>query len=104
MLHVLADDRDPHLLLRVDDPVDQVFPVAQVERSRLQAEPLHEDLVETVVGQAEGHLVNAVLPVSLLDDRLAIDIAEQSDLVLLVGRHRMLGATDEDIGLNADLP
>ena len=33
MLHVLADDRDPDLVLGVLDPLDHVAPVAELERA-----------------------------------------------------------------------
>ena len=39
-----------------------------------------------LLDQAEGNLVDAVLLVPLLDDGLAVDVAEQGDLVLVVRR------------------
>ena len=52
----------------------------------------------------ERHLVDAELLVALFDDRLALDVAEQGDLVLVLGRDRVLGPADQDVGLDADLP
>ena len=39
-LHVLADERDRHLLARLADPVDHVLPLAEVGRRRLDPEHL----------------------------------------------------------------
>ncbi len=40
----------------------------------------------------------------LFDDGLALDVAEERDFVFVLGADRMLGAADENIGLNTDLP
>ena len=57
-----------------------------------------------MVDQAQRHLVDAELLVALLDDRLALDVAEQGDLVLVLGGDRVLGPADQDVRLDADLP
>ena len=80
------------------------LPVVDVERAGLQAETLDEELVEPVVHEAQRHLVDAELLVALLDDRLAFDVAEQGDLVVVLAADRMLGAADEDVRLDTDLP
>ena len=70
----------------------------------LQVQPLDQDLVQPVIDQRERHLVDAELLVALFDDRLALDVAEQGDLVLVLGGDRVLGPADQDVGLDADLP
>ena len=54
--------------------------------------------------EAQRHLVDRRRLVALLDDRLRLDVAEQGDLLDHVARHLALGAADEDVGLDADLP
>ena len=104
VLHVLADDGDRHLGIGVEHPVDHRPPVADVERVGLQVQPLDQDLVEPVVDQAQRDLVDAEFLVALLDDRLALDVAEERDLVLVFRAERVLGPADQHVGLDADLP
>ena len=104
VLHVLADDRDPDLMLGVHDPVNHLAPLREVQRGGLQPQPLDQDVVEPVLDQAQRHLVDAELLVPLLDHGLPLDVAEEGDLVLVVGRDRDLGPADQDIRLDADLP
>ena len=70
----------------------------------MQAELLDDQLVELVVDQAERHLVDAELLVALLDDGPRLDVAEQGDLLGIVLGQLALGAADQDVGLDADLP
>ena len=65
---------------------------------------LDDQLVELVVDQAERHLVDAELLVALLDDRPRLDVAEQGDLLGIVLGQLALGAADEDVRLDTDLP
>ncbi len=104
MLDVLADDGDRHLGVRLLDPLDQVSPVVDLERGGLQVQLLDDQLVQAVAEEAQGDLVDAELPVALLDHRLRLDVAEQRDLLLHVLGHRMLGPADEHVRLDADLP
>ena len=53
VLHVLAHHRDPDLVLGVLDPLDHLAPLRQVQRSRLQSQPLDQDVVEPVLDQAQ---------------------------------------------------
>ena len=50
----------------------------------------------------QRHLVD-VVGVGRRDDRLGLDVAEQGDLVADAARERLLGAGDDDVGLDADL-
>ena len=100
----LPDHGDPHLVLGVHDPLDHLAPLGEVQRARLEMQPLDQDLVQPVIDQGERHLVDAELLVALFDDRLGLDVAEQGDLVLLVGGDRVLGPADQDVRLDADLP
>ena len=82
VLDVLADDGDRHLVLGVAAAGASSSRQSSISSgSALQAELLDDQLVELVVDQAERHLVDAELLVLLLDDRLALDVAEQGDLL-----------------------
>ncbi len=104
VLDVLADDGDGHFVGRVDDALHHRAPVVDVQRLRPQAELLDDQLVQLVLDQAERHLVDAEGLVALLDDGARLDVAEQGDLLGHVLAQLALGAADEDVGLNADLP
>ena len=86
VLHVLADHGDPHLVLGVHDPLDH----ARASRSMSSGLAFRRSRLTRIsssplIDQAERHLVDAELLVALFDDRLALDVAEQGDLVLVVG-------------------
>ena len=89
---------------RVAQPVEQVAPLVQVQLAGLQAQLAHDQLVQPVLDQAHRHLVDREVLVLLLDDRLDRHVAEQGDLLPVVAAQRPLGAADEDVGLDADLP
>ena len=59
-----------------------------------------DDVVETLVMQREGDLVD-VLRVDGGDDRIGRDVAEQGDLALQVLRDRVLAAADDHVGLDS---
>ncbi|OPZ03600.1 MAG: hypothetical protein BWZ09_02352 [Alphaproteobacteria bacterium ADurb.BinA305] len=101
-VHVLADETDIHGLLRVLERVDEPVPHREVGRAREDVELVADDLVEHLVMQLTGDLVDRV-GVQALDDRLGHDVAEQRDLAALVFRHRTVGAAQQDVGLDADL-
>ena len=105
MLGVFADDGDADLVLRIAQPVQQLAPVVQVAaRGVLQAELLDDQLVELVVDQAQRHFVDRKILVLLFDHGLDRHVAEQGDLLAVLAADRVLGAADEDVGLDTDLP
>ena len=70
----------------------------------MQAQLVDDQLVELVVDQAQRHFVDRKILVLLFDHRVDRDVAEQGDLLAVVAAERLLGAADEDVGLNTDLP
>ena len=77
---------------------------SRFERPGLQAQLADDQLVQPVLDQAQRHLVDREVLVLLLDHRLDGHVAEQGDLRPVVAAQRALGAADEDVGLDADLP
>ena len=69
-IDVFADDRDLDLLLRADDALDELAPVRQVRRRRLELQQLANEFVEPFVVQHQRHLVNGVLDIARLDHRV----------------------------------
>ena len=63
-----------------------------------------DQLVEPVVDQAQRHFVDRKILVLLLDDRLERHVAEQGDLLAVLAADRPLGAADQNVGLDTDLP
>ena len=84
--------------------MQQVAPVVQVQRAGLEVQLADDQFVQPVLDQAQRHFVDRKILVLLLDHRLDRHVAEQGDLRPLVAAQRALGAADEDVGLDADLP
>ena len=70
----------------------------------MQAQLVDDQLVELVVDQAQRHFVDREILVLLFDHRVDRHVAEQGDLLAVFAAERPLGAADEDVGLNTDLP
>ena len=98
---VLADDVDGDFVVGVLEPLDEVFPVAHVGSvcgrcrcsSRMRSMPFPRE--------HERHLVDAA-HVLRGDHRFFVDVAEERDLALDVGRQEAIGAAQQDVGLDAD--
>ncbi len=103
MLGVFADHRDADFVLGIPQPPQQLAPILQVGLGRLEAEPVDDQLVDLVVDQAQRHLVDRKILVLLFDHGVDRHVAEQGDLFAVLAAERMLGAADEDVGLDADL-
>ena len=103
MADVLADHGDGHLARRAEDGGQPVAVVAQIERLGLQAQPAQDLLVEVVLGELDGHFVDGVAHIELLDHALLGDVAEDGQLLEVLGLQAHLGAADQNVGLNADV-
>ena len=104
VLGVLADDGDADFVLRIAQPAQQLAPIVEVGLRRLQAELVDDQPIELVVDQAQRHFVDRKVLVLLFDHRVDRDVAEQGDLLAVVAAERLLGAADEDVRLDTDLP
>ena len=89
---------------RIAQPVQQLAPVVDLQRAGRQAEPLDDQLVELVLDQAQRHFVDREVLVLLFDHRFERHVAEQGDLLAVFAADRALGAADQHVGLNTDLP
>ena len=58
--------------------------------------------VQILAREFQGHLVDAVGDIGLLDDQVPLDVAEQGEFVLLLARHGPFASADEDVGDDAD--
>ena len=104
MLGILPHQRDRHLVLRVAEPVEDVVPGIEIGRRGLDPEAPQDDVVDAVGLERQRHLVDREILVALLDHRLERDIAKQRDLFPVGDVEGPLGAADENVGLDADLP
>ncbi len=84
--------------------MEQLPPVVQVEIAGRQAQVFHDQLVQTVVDQAQRHFVDRKILIPLLDHRLERHVAEQGHLFPVLAADLALGAADQNIGLDTDLP
>ena len=80
---------------------DELLPGGHVAPRAAQAELLQDDLVEALVGEDDGHLVDR-LHVLGGDDRLLGHVAEEGELGLDVGGEEAVGAAEEDARRDAD--
>ena len=69
----------------------------------LEAEAVDDQLVELVVDEAERHFVDREVFVLFFDHGVDRHVAEQGDLLAVFAGQRVLGAADENVGLDADL-
>src|SRR5262249_11130585 len=79
-------------------------PCGDVELFGLELQPFDDDVVEPMLVQANRNLVDAEFLVLLLDDRFRLHVTEQSDLVDVLFGDRPLGAANQNVWLNTDLP
>src|SRR5687768_1081695 len=101
-LGVLADDGDSHAVAGAAHARDHGAPVSQVGFVALQAQPLHDAFIESLIGERDRYLVNR-RHIPTLDDVPELDVAEECNLSLHVFRQGALGATDQEVGLDTDL-
>ncbi len=100
-MHVLADHADVDHGLRILLGGDHRAPFRQVGGRDIQAQLVDHDVVEVLLVQQHGNLVN-VVRVDRGDHRPLFDVGEQRDLAALLVRQRVQAAAQQDIGLNAD--
>ena len=77
--------------------------VAQIQRPRLQAQGAEGLHVKPLLREFDGHLVDGVADVELLDDAAPGDVAEGGELAQVLGLQAALGAADQEVGLDADV-
>ncbi len=78
-----------------------VLPAREVDGPVLEAEAFDDDRVQALTVEHERNLVDGV-DVLGRDDRLFLDVAEESDLRLDARRQVAVGAAEQDVGLDAD--
>ena len=90
------------VVLRVVHPLQQVVPAGPVHVAEGQAEPAHHVRVQALAVQHLRDVVDA-RRVRGGDDRLAVDVAVQRQLVLELVRDLPVGAADQRVGLDTDV-
>src|SRR5437763_145763 len=83
--------RDANLLRGMQDPVGHDLPAPEIGVPSLQPEPLGYLAIESLLQEAQRDLVDR-LDVRALDHAPEVDIAEERDLPLDVGRDRLFAA------------
>src|SRR5262249_36120258 len=58
VLHVLAHDGDPYIVLGMHDPLDHCLPLGEVERAARNLQSPDQELIKAVGLEAERYLVN----------------------------------------------
>ena len=81
--------------------MDEVFPRREVRVLGGQAEHDGDLLVHALVVELEGDLVDGV-HVHGREDRVGVHVAKERDLALDVAVQLLLGAAEDDVGLDAD--
>ena len=101
-IDIFADHADLHLVLRMLQRIDQLVPGREVGRARRHTERKADDLVEALLVQHRGHLVDRI-GVPHGDDGVVRNIGKQRDLGALLVRDRPVGATQQHVRRDADL-
>ena len=99
---VLADEGDAAGALRLRGLAHERVPDGVADGPDVEAELVQDLLVEPLLAQLARDGVDGLRHVLLLDDALASDVAEERELVEVLGRDRALGAADEDVGDDSD--
>ena len=100
-VHVLADHADAHRLLGMIEAVHHPIPFGEIRFRHIEMELTHHQLVE-LLGMEQTRDAVDVVGVDGGDDRLLRHIGEERNLAPLLVRQQLLGATQQDIGLDAD--
>ena len=104
VLGIFAHDGDRNFVLRIAKAVQQVAPIVDIGRRGFQAQAAADEIVELVFLQAQRHFVDRKILVFFFDHRVDRHVAKQRDFFAIFARQRALGAADEHVGLNTDLP
>ncbi len=99
---VLADHADADPMLGVLEGVDDALPGLQLRLARPDVEQLAELVVEALGVQHQRDLVDRVL-VGQRHHAVAAHVGEHRQLVAGGAADRLLGAADQDVGLDPDL-
>ena len=100
-VNILSDKGDIDALLRMLKRMNQVLPYGEVSRLGQNIELVAHNLVEHLIVQHGGNLVDGI-GIERLDHRLALQVAKERDFRFFIFRNVAIGATQQDIGLNAD--
>ncbi len=101
---VFADDTDAHVVRGVDDALDKVAPAAEIGLRGVEIEQATDVVVQALLMELQRHLVNGVLHVTDFDDSLDGHVAEEGDFFADIEVQRMLGAAEDDVRGDTDLP
>ncbi len=99
---IFADDPDRDLAFPVEQAVDDVVPAGHSRLGRIGDPEGAEDLGVEPSGVILGGDGVDALRVQSRDDRFLADVAEERDLGPVAVGERVLGAADEDLGLDSE--
>ncbi len=100
-LDVLADHRDVDRRIVLLAGRDDLLPLAEVRRRRVDPELVADDRVELLLVQQDRNPVD-VVGVDRGDHRALLDVGEERDLAPLLFRQRIAAAAQEHVRLDAD--
>ena len=100
-LHVLADERDRHVLVAIGDPVGELLPHPEIGGRRVKAELIADERVEPLGLEPFRDEID-VGNVGRADHRVCVDIGEERDLLANVRRQRLARATHDHVGMDTD--
>ena len=100
-LDVFAGDADAQALVDGAEAGHDAPPIGQILFVGVQLQPLHDVIAEAAVFDGERHGIDVVGCLQG-DDGVFLDIAEERDFAHDIGVDGMIGAGDDDIGLDAD--
>src|SRR5579872_4562331 len=101
VLHVFPDQADRYFPRRLLNAMNHVGPVGEIARTGIESQQAQGDLIHTLFGERQRHLVNAV-DVLGSNHRLYVHVAEQRDLFLHILRDGTLAAAQQYIRLDTD--
>ena len=81
--------------------MDERLPLAHVGVFGVDAEIFEHELIDSLLGEGQGTLVDAGY-VARGDDGALLDVAEEGDLALHLLRQKAVGAAEQDVGLDSD--
>ena len=101
-LHIFTDQADADTGAGRHNAPEYVLPLAHIRRALLQLQQLANEFVQSFALKDQRELIDGVLHIFFLDDRLEGDVTEEGNLFAQLFCERVLAATDDDMRGDSD--
>ena len=93
-IHVFADHCNLDTLIRTDDAFDELPPVCEIGFRSFKMQQVAHQLIQSFRVQSQGHFINCVFDVGLLDNRFLRNAAKHRQFATQVAVERFFSAAN----------